>query len=114
MEGNPAEVDALSGAAIGTVVAGLGSLVWPGLLAAASCLAVLATFVAWIRALGLYRGRRVTGYDPRHLAPLLILGSGGWAGALLLGSVSASARSLALGAVVVGLWIGLRYTGAGF
>ena len=113
-EGPPRrEVDPLPTAAVGTVLAGLASLVWPELSSAVVSLAVLASFVVWVRALRAFRRRRTSGYDPGRLLPLAAVGTAGWSGALLLGSTSPVGRALLLGAVSVGLWFLTRPASAG-
>ena len=103
-EGPARELDPLSTSAFATVATGTASLVWPGLVAAAVTLAALATFVVWGRALQALRRRRVNGYDPVRLVPLLLLGGAGWTAALFLGSVLPLSRPLVLCGVGLGLW----------
>jgi hypothetical protein len=101
----PRELDALPTASIGTALAGGASLVWPELLAGAVSLAVLTAFVVWLRALRTLRQRRVTGYRPLRLLPLLVLGGAGWSAEVLVGPAYPAVRALLLGAVSVGLWL---------
>lgn len=85
-------------------MASVASLIWPELLAAVVTLAVLATFVVWVRALRVVRDRRTTRYRPRRLIPLLGLGISGWSVAALVGSFLPEARVLVLGGVAIGFW----------
>ena len=107
------ELDPLPAATIGTLLASVTSLVWPELNSAAVSLAVLATFVVWVRALHAFRRRRTSGYAPGRLLPLAAVGTVGWSGAFLLGTTSPVARALLLGVVSVGLWFLSRPVSAG-
>ncbi len=97
--------DSLATAAVGTVLAGVGTLVWPELLAGTMSLAVVATFVVWTRAVRALRQRRTTGFPPVRLIPHIALGAIGWSGAVLLGPVFPLVRPLLLGVVAVGFWL---------
>ncbi|MGC2290056.1 MAG: hypothetical protein WA688_09420 [Thermoplasmata archaeon] len=107
------DVDPLSASSVGTALVGAASLVWPELVAGALCLAVVATFVVWIRALRAFRDRRASGFRPARLLPFLALGGGGWGAAFLLGSAFPPGRALLLGGVSVGLWFLARSAWAG-
>jgi hypothetical protein len=99
------DIDPLSTSALGTAIAGAGSLVWPDLVAGTISLAAVASFVVWIRALRAVRRRQLTGYRVRRLLPCLATGGAGWATALALGPVSLTDRALVLGATSVALWL---------
>ena len=107
------ELDPLLSSAAGTAFAGVASLIWPELTAAALSLAVLATFVVWVRALRILRRRRATDYDPGRLLPLLVLGGTGWSAAVLVAPIVPEGRPLILGAFSVGLWVLARAAFAG-
>jgi hypothetical protein len=97
--------DPLTMASVGTALAGGASLVWPELIAGTLSLAVVTSFVVWIRAIRALRQRRSTGYHPARLVPFLVLGTVGWSTALLLGPTLPSSRAPVLGIVAVGLWV---------
>lgn len=107
-------LDPLSTASVGTALSGVGSLVWPGLVAGAVSLAVMASFLVWVRAVHAVRRRRLTGYHPARLIPFLVLGGSGWGAALLLGPTFPQGRPLLLGLVAVGFWFLARSSWTGF
>jgi hypothetical protein len=107
------EPDPLSASTAGAAISAVASVVWPVLAAATLSLAVLASFVVWIRALRAWRRSRRTPTDTGGLLSLALVGGTGWGAALLLGPVVPLARPLLLGALAVGLWVTARHTLAG-
>lgn len=99
------ELDPLLSSSAGTALAGAASLLWPELISAALSLAVLATFVVWVRALRVLRRPRAIRYDPSRLLPILLLGAGGWSAAFLVPPVLLEGRGLILAALGIGLWV---------
>jgi hypothetical protein len=107
------DLDPLSTASVGTALAGTLSLVWPELVAGTVCLAAVASFVVWVRALRALRQRRATGYRSTRFIPFLVIGGAGWTVAFLPGPGFPPVRALVLGAVSVGLWLLTRSAWAG-
>ncbi|MCI4347448.1 MAG: hypothetical protein L3J97_02370 [Thermoplasmata archaeon] len=106
-------MDPLLSSSAGTALAGAASLLWPELISAALSLAVLASFVVWIRVLRVLRRPRATRYDSNRFLPLLLLGAGGWSAAYLVPPVLLEGRGLILGALGIGLWVLARPAFAG-
>ncbi|MCI4352150.1 MAG: hypothetical protein L3K14_02010 [Thermoplasmata archaeon] len=109
----PQEPDPLLSSSAGTALAGVASLLWPELISAALSLAVLASFVVWVRAVRVLRRPQANHYAPNRLLPLLLLGAAGWSATLLVPPVLAEGRALILGALGVGLWVLARPAFAG-
>ena len=102
-EGTPSgDFDALSLSSVGTVVAAVGTLVWPQLVSATVTLAALTSFVVWVRSLRALRRRASTGFRLHGLFPFALLGLAGWSGALLLGRAYPAGGALLLGTVCAG------------
>lgn len=107
------ELDPLPTASMGTALVGVASLVWPELIPAALSLAVLASFVVWVRVLRTVRENRTGGSGVRRFIPLFALGVTGWSAALFLGSILPWGRALLLGGVAIGLWLLARMAAVG-
>jgi hypothetical protein len=104
--------DPLTTSAAGTALAAVSSLLWPELFAAVVSLAVLASFLVWVRVLRALRERRLSQSQRTRLVPLLIVGGMGWS-VVLLGPLALWERALFLGALPAGLWLLLRSAGTG-
>lgn len=96
------ELDPLSLSSAGTVVAAVGTLVWPQLVSATVTLAALTSFVVWVRMLRALRRPAPTGFRLPGLFPFVFLGLTGWSGALLLARAYPAGGALLLGTVCVG------------
>ena len=105
------DLEPLPTAAAAVLVAGVASFVWPEMDPAVLCLAIVASFAAWVRAVRAVRERRTSGYDSRRVFPLAGVGIVGWAGALFASRVSPDASTLGLILLAIALWLSARSAG---
>ena len=85
-------------AAAAALVSGMGALNWPLLGRATGTLAVLTTWLLWIRWAGAGRRRGWREWVPPRWVPLLLVAAGGWTGFLLT-----PVRPLDLGPLLLGV-----------